>query len=72
MAFYNIKTVLWFVLFSQSVLLHLQVLHLMYNEKQENKYNIRFTGKLTTMRPRQAVISFYDIFRLRPEVAKNY
>jgi len=44
----------------------------MYNEKQENKYNIRFTGKLTTMRPRQAVISCYDIFRLRPEVAKNY
>jgi len=35
MAFYNVKTVLWFVLFSQSVLLHLQVLHLMYNKKHE-------------------------------------
>ena len=31
----DIKTVFWFVLFSQSVLLHLQVLHLMYNEKHK-------------------------------------
>jgi len=72
MAFYNNKTVLWFVLLSQSVLLHLQVFHLMYNEKRKRINTI--AGKLTTMRLRQAVIiiSFYDILRLRPEVAKNY
>ena len=47
----------------------------MYNEKHKRKNTISESQEnLTTMRLRQAVIiiSFYDIFRLSPEVAKNY